>query len=98
VTTYAPNAVADELYDGDVRAALVALTAALADVEDPLVRLAVMARLEERLKPVLEATKTFAAREARDAGETHSAIGAALGVTAQRAHQLANLPEETVTP
>lgn len=97
MSTYAANPVADDRYNADVLPAFGALTGALIDVEDPLERLAVMARLEERFKPVLDSLKTFAVREARDAGASLSTIGDALGVTAQRAHQIANVPEEDTT-
>lgn len=97
MTAYAANPVADRTYDDAVRPVFADLTGRIVDIDEPLERLAVIARLEERLKPVLDSLKTFAVRDAREAGASLSTVGDALGVTAQRAHQIANA-EEATTP
>lgn len=100
MTTTPDSTIAGDTYEELVRPHLAALNRALLDIDEPLLRLAVTAIVEDAEPKVLAALKTFAVREANEAGESFVTIGAALGVSHQRAHQLAHLPitEETITP
>jgi hypothetical protein len=87
-----------EAFDAHVAPALAALAGAITDVDEPLVRLELIAALEHRFDVIAATLKAFAARDAREAGDTWATIGDALGVTAQRAHQVARLDEAGPTP
>jgi hypothetical protein len=88
-----PHPVADALYENTVRPHLSDLVDAVLEVEDPVTRLAVIMRLEARYSAAIELAKTFAVREANEAGVSYAAIGEAVGLSKQRAYQIARTEE-----
>lgn len=77
-----------------VTAELGALGRAILDVEDPLLRLAVIRSVENRVELVLATVRTLAIRDAREERHPYRVVGEAYGVSEQRAHQLARLTTE----
>lgn len=78
--------------------AIVRPIAELANGDQPegeLELLELAALLGERVPEAIDHLKTAAARRARIAGHTWQEIGDALGLTAQRAHQIARQSEPT---
>jgi hypothetical protein len=77
-----------------VTEALAALARAVLDVEPPLERIAAIRLVEQRVAVAIGASAlALAMREAREDRWTWEAIGAAYGVTGQRAAQIARTDE-----